>query len=675
MRIWRTIFDKHCSDAALLAYADGELARPRRWTARWHLEMCWQCRARLFALEKATRKAAEAAASSTYPGIGRKAGARQRLVEAMAETERAAIHVPRFSITPARRLRAAKLLAAAAAAAVALIFGAPKLLEPKLPSAEAVLSRAAAFERDLSAQPLEQEIRFAASEEDAPQEPAGRLRAWSDGASGRFAARWENSGGALEQALWREPEQGVFLFDRSADTHVVRRLENLPPVGLVETLARSELSAAQLERAFVRWIMSRKWRPLGIAAGVAEFAARDGVSLRIERLAPRPDVPSTALYRLTAESPAGKRRVILWLDVTRTEFRPVRLAISIEEDGRRVTLHVEKGRPKLLTAQNAREQFQPAWIRRAVFEPGLAWPAARRSRRSPPAPASSAVRSRQADPLTAELELRYALHRAGACLRDTVEITRAADGRLAVTGVVESEARRRELAALLTEIAGPALARIGLRTLEETAAASNAPPLSALVEEQRVTVAGEGIPPLIALLYDWKRSRGVPAQAAMESATAAANSAVEQAGDMLMDAAALDRLRKALAGRNLDGAARQSLWLLEVMVGDHVRSLESHLARFRSLAGEPLAEAAGIAATAAPAPAATAASWAETVEILGGCVGRLHDLTLRGFAGGETAAATPAELLAAIERTAASLAGARRRLARRQTESPGGNRQ
>ena len=45
--MWRRIGQRHCSDEVLLAHLDGELSRGVEKATRTHLQVCWNCRARL----------------------------------------------------------------------------------------------------------------------------------------------------------------------------------------------------------------------------------------------------------------------------------------------------------------------------------------------------------------------------------------------------------------------------------------------------------------------------------------------------------------------------------------------------------------------------------------------------------------------------------------------------
>jgi hypothetical protein len=171
----------------------------------------------------------------------------------------------------------------------------------------------------------------------------------------------------------------------------------------------------------------------------------------------------------------------------------------------------------------------------------------------------------------AEVEALYALHRAGACRGESIQVVRDGSGSVLVRGVVENAARKMEIVTGLHEVP---LVKVDVRAVEEFV---RQPSDTAPVREPgRPTGAIE------------VRSQRLPIEDYLRSGSAAdvarlSNDALSLARSGLKEAWALRRLVAVTGPKpkaDLDPASR---WLLEIMIRDHAAPLKTHVARFRIL--------------------------------------------------------------------------------------------
>lgn len=187
---------------------------------------------------------------------------------------------------------------------------------------------------------------------------------------------------------------------------------------------------------------------------------------------------------------------------------------------------------------------------------------------TPPSPAAPPT---EAELRAKEVELLYALHRLHACLGEPVEVIRLAHGGLLVRGLLSSRERKAELLAALNEVDSPEWVTIDLKTFHE-ASGTEEPGGSATppAETSPVTFGTESL-----YFQDRLRSYFARQGARMpdEEVTEFANRAVSLSDLLLSEAWALRRLVELFTAEERQPLDFRSLWLVEVMLRDHLSAL------------------------------------------------------------------------------------------------------
>jgi len=228
--------------------------------------------------------------------------------------------------------------------------------------------------------------------------------------------------------------------------------------------------------------------------------------------------------------------------------------------------------------------------------------------------AASAESPNSANVLAAEIEAQYALHRVKACMGESIEILPTPSGKIEVRGLVDSPKRKEEV---LTALRGVPFVSLNLQSLEEaTNARSVGRPGSARgkpgsstssTAESTITVPPARLA-IEAQLERYFASRGGSANLRIAEVS---TEAVSLSRVALSDAWALRHLAETFGPARTSQLRVQSKWLLEVMLRDHIRSLQTQLSRSQTLL-EPILSSLANRTTAAnealPTPAATSAS-------------------------------------------------------------------
>ncbi len=408
----------HCSDEELLAHLDGELPPLRHIRVWFHLKSCWRCRTRLDASEQQIHRLAVAMDEWPFPPPEWSPTARKRLLSRIEE------HEDELAKAPRRGLRFAIPVAGIAAASLALIiawhFGVRRtnaLIRPT-----EVIAHAAGVETTLYAQPVHQTF----SVEIVQTRPAAKtvdsqLQIWSDRSSGRFASRLSGPHGELRHAMWRPAESREFVY-RGGSKPVVERQEHRIEAASLTSLAENGLDPDQIESTFVNWMESRSWNPISLSSDISIWAAEDGTVAAAERLTGHDGEP---LIRITARRKTRTLVAVLSLDVDSTNYQPRLETIRFETADRTVEFR--------LAADSIQE------VSRAELSPAVFRPDPSLERGTAPTPEGGAagalppVSLPAARPrLTAvdirELQARYALHQAGACLGEAVQVSEESGG-------------------------------------------------------------------------------------------------------------------------------------------------------------------------------------------------------------------------------------------------------
>jgi len=242
-------------------------------------------------------------------------------------------------------------------------------------------------------------------------------------------------------------------------------------------------------------------------------------------------------------------------------------------------------------------------VEASVFEP-------------PPAPRAVAPQLAAAIPLEAprtqpptvslddvEVEVRYVLHRLGACKGEEIVVDRSPSGAVRVKGVVDTPARRLELRTALAEQASVDL---DLRTVEELAAAVPTQDVSTTATPS-FSVRGRTVP----IEEELKRYFASPAESdgGLAASVRFSNRALATSQAMMTEAWALRRLAEGYGSRSGRLLRPFSLSLLTQMAADHERQLALHAEAMRHQTAPALAAIFGL--SGGPAASRSAGEWSE----------------------------------------------------------------
>lgn len=425
--MWKNRPDKHCSDDRLLAHADGELRGFARLRTAAHLQRCWECRARRSELEGQAESLARLMKSQFAGQADRTTRARTQFLDWKEKYER--------SLQPVRRSRGQTLRCLFAAASACLLIGLfflprSQKQEPKAPTAAEVLRGVRGFDSSLRAKPgtLHQVLNVEVIQiRPIKRRSTGQVEIWSDRSGNRYASRWVDERQSLKYALWRRPGKAPFVY-AVGNTRVANSL--FEPSAEV-------LTVEGLERAFFEWIRSRDWQA---APAFSEALGQDGVGLRVERLA-------AGGFRLHASRSGRAIHAEFTVEVEAGSYRPRLQVIRLETAESALELRVVADRLEVVPMRE---------VRAAVFEPRVprvpaAPPLPPLVREMPPAPVVAPPVPPAEDPTT---DILFALHRAHACVGDSVQIWTGTDGNIEVRAIVPNERRRAELAEILQQTGG-----------------------------------------------------------------------------------------------------------------------------------------------------------------------------------------------------------------------------
>ncbi|MCI0422465.1 MAG: hypothetical protein L0312_25130 [Acidobacteria bacterium] len=215
--------------------------------------------------------------------------------------------------------------------------------------------------------------------------------------------------------------------------------------------------------------------------------------------------------------------------------------------------------------------------------------------------------------IEAEIQAHYSLHRLKACLGEPIEVIRTRAGQIEVAGLAATPERKEDLRAALE---GVPFLKIRIRTMEEALQqhssssqdlTNSSPMKEDSSADQTVTVRSTRLP-IQDRLEQILRARAegfspgderAPNQAADLNALVAAwsNQVTAVSRAALAEAWALRRLAESFPGKR-DHLSKQSLWLLEVMMGDHLAEMKAQVSHGRKLLAPVLVAYLGESSTA-----------------------------------------------------------------------------
>ncbi len=203
---------------------------------------------------------------------------------------------------------------------------------------------------------------------------------------------------------------------------------------------------------------------------------------------------------------------------------------------------------------------------------------------------SSVVMPTSAELLAAEIQAFYGIHRAKACLGESIEVVRTPKGRIDIRGLAASAEQKEEL---LDELQRVPYVDLSIQTIEEAVnsgesrsrAFSQAQAASESVAKPNIIVPPAHVPIQKELEKYFSKTEigSVENQNVNLKIAELSTEALSFARETLSNAWALQRLAERLSSVKIDQLPLQSKWLLETMIRDHLSDVQSGCARSRRL--------------------------------------------------------------------------------------------
>ncbi len=459
-----------------MAFLSDDLPSSERTRVEGHLALCWPCNERYQALRETMRQIREAADEESVldrSQIDRSRAeflARYAALEAEHEFEQRPEHVravPSFSHNRETAFPARFAIAAALVCALGIFAWVAS--RPPAVQFDEVLSQTLKHDGSLRSPqaPVHQEFKIEIQQvKPELARSSGVLQVWYDSGGERFASLWER-GGDLQYAVWRPDSDREFVYNAQLGATAVARPPQSGQTITLGELTFEEASLEQLESGFLYWLGNRRWEPISIASEVNVFRTRDDVVAEVESVTSSDGRP---VYRITAhrEMKWGSVELVAEVDAETYQSRIELLRLTSED--RVVELR--------LRAQRT------LWLPSGTLESGLFWPSVdiegggeALAELRPAVPARShettqpdeerPARPTAADLDLAEMQVRHALHRAGACLGVPVRVDRSQEGEVLVEGLVDNAERKQELLAQLSEVSSAHFVHIDIKTVDE----------------------------------------------------------------------------------------------------------------------------------------------------------------------------------------------------------------
>ncbi|MCE5309056.1 MAG: hypothetical protein LLG20_15560 [Acidobacteriales bacterium] len=572
--MWRRALQRHCSDDALLAHADGELSPLVNRIVMCHLKQCWQCRARLEELEVQAHALARTLHEVPLFSAEHIAQVRARLLSGQQELERQHAGTPAF--LPRTASIPFRSLAVAGVSFLLVVLGfsvyltrSDRIREPK-----EVLSRAKEREQAVLNTPLmvHQTMRVEIGER-APRRTsvAGRLEIWSESPQGQFALRWEDDQGIIRHAVWRGPGAGMRAYSTASSASITTFPPPVTPVENMADFAAYGLDPAMLEAAFLKWLDHWQGRPISLSADFSMFACRGDVVLAVERVRMAGDAH---VIRFSAVRIASGIRTEIVMDVDAKTWKSQLQRVRFDTPQKSVEFQLAVETLQLVSHAAIPPEVSRSrdWLRQTLSLEKPKSPEEARAAQPALSPGDNLDRI--------EVEVLYALHRIRACLGEPVEIVRSPSGRILVEGLVKSTERKNELLTVLGELGHADALSVSIRAMSEVTVRATQP--SALTGS--VTTLTADRLPVENQLEAYFRARakrdGVPAE---DHITKFTNDAISGGEEALSEAWALRRLVERYPLQKCRQMDQHHRLLLESMFRDHLAALRTRVADVRRL--------------------------------------------------------------------------------------------
>ncbi len=592
---------EHCDEAELRAYLADDLPAAEHARVERHLALCWACSERYEELGRQVRELREALCPEGLLGPQQIARARREFFARYAELEAGlpADAAPSFpTVAGVRKTALTKTLAIAAAIVLAAGLGAWFAARARHVEPSEVLAQTLQHEDSLRLLegPLHQEFQIDIRQvKPARGRHTGLLSVWYDSRGERFAGRWERDNGKLQYAIWRPEPDREFVFNAQLGATAVARV---PQTGKSLTLGELSFEGAsleQLETGFLYWLSNRRWEPISIASDVNVFRLRDGVEADVELV--NADDGRQA-YRVTARRETGWGVIEVVAEVDAQTYRPKIELLRLSNADRVVELRLRARRTQwLVPGMVEQDLFWPSVS--IAGEPGNLADLHRDG--DPPAPKMPPPGRLHRVPTAAELDLveieaRFALHQAGACLGVPVRVERV-DGHLVqVGGLVESDERKAELLERLAKLAPSPLLQIDIQTVEEALRRASAKPAgqnpapadAPSANGERLEVVATDSPIRAELERYLRQKAGATAEGSgtavplEQQASDFSDRVVSSSLANLTEAWALRRLAERYGGDAGNRLPPSAAALLHRMLADHNASLRARTAAIQS---------------------------------------------------------------------------------------------
>ena len=395
-----------------------------------------------------------------------------------------------------------------------------------------------------------------------------QLVIWTDPASGGYTSRLEDPDGSLRHAVWRRTTNGpAFAYDRAAGKapiRIHRPARDRPPT-LLASMGNG-IDYDVLASGFARWLGERRWHPLQVSRDFALLAS-DDATVRLHR--------SADVILVVAQKQQGTLRAEVTLAVGAQSYEPYWLQIRFLSPEGESTFKIVQNEVRFIAASH---------LDTSVFEVRLPSSSVLQTRsapvtRSPPEPARASP-----DPQLTEARVRHALHVAGACLGEPVEVVHRTDGTLELRGIVGGyEMKEAILKELIRSDTLDSLS-VSIQTRDEAAAeAGQRPEFDEIpvarprLEAARVRLRSEPVRDLLLAAdltaYFRLGDPRTPADWVGRSLSAFADGAVERAEELLRRAWALRRLAERYGPDSGESISPEVAALVREMCHDHLHGI------------------------------------------------------------------------------------------------------
>lgn len=589
---------RHLTDEELIARLDGELGLMAAPSVHQHLQVCWQCRARMKELEDQALYMAKVVSRDTFPGEDRVALAIRRFSSFRAQRQNSE-SLRSFAPAPSawwfgrsRRFLYGAALAGALGLAltgiIAIRFRHPTVSPAPAQNVTLTVQQA---EQSRIDQPCHETLRIEMATAVSREPVRSRLELWSDQPTRRFAVEWRDDAGRLKAARWMPGAERSYVFDaKTVSGPPAPDEERSPLISFNDIeLNGSRQDLRRFEEHLFRYVKSRSLHPVSLSGAFAEFTAGDGLAVAVEKTSARPGT-----FRLRASRESHGITADLILEVDTATLDPQSLLLRVHDTSRslQVRFVIEK------FEKLRRDQLTPA-----AFEPKLSRPPV-----APPATLKAVEREPQIaasqDLDEKEIDIHYALHRIRACIGDPIRVEYLQSGKAAVRGLVDSDAQKEKILSALRNFGG---VEAEIKTVTE---AVREHPLETVVlpSEPVALQVGNALFPMREKMQTYFSGLTDPQERAGAIAQLS-NRAISLSGSALAEAWAIHRLRQTFPMGHPD-----PLGLIEQMVADHAAAFRGSVSELRTLLQPLLPPSSIVPPSKAPDPLATAKSMDELIR-------------------------------------------------------------